>query len=134
MEMMNGGQNFNRTQQEEPRVGRRFSPIKMLMITATTAGTAQTLITAPDKRSIEIKNLMISNITAVDVVFSLYAVPSGGAVDNTTVLCKNWVIKAEAGDDLSKYIALLHEPGTSLMSFCGTASAVKFKGMVEEVF
>jgi hypothetical protein len=129
-----GSQNFNRNQEEEGRVKRRAAPIKMLTVTATTAGTAQTLITAPATRAIELKSLMISNITAADVVFNLYAVPSGGSADDSTVLCKGWIIRANSGDDLVKYIATMHEQGTSLRSFCGVSGAVKFKGMIEELF
>ena len=131
---MTGSQGFQRTQQEEPRVGRRSAPIKMMTVTAVTAGTAQTLITAPATRAIEVRSLMISNITAIDVTFNLYAVPSGGAVDDTTALIKGAVIKANASDDLAKYIDRFYEAGTSLRVFCNTASAVKMKGMVEEVY
>lgn len=127
-------QDFTRVQNEEPRVGRRPTPIKMLTVTATTTGTAQTLITAPEKRSIEVKSLMISNITASDVVFSLYAVPDGGAVNDGTALIKGAVIRANSGDDLAKFIDRFYEPKTSLRVFCDTASAVKMKGWAEEVF
>lgn len=134
METMTGSQNFNRTQQEEPRVGRRLSPVKMVTITAITALTAQTLITAPATRAIEVKSLMISNITAVDVTFNLYAVPAGGLTDDTTVLIKGAVIKANSSDDLAKFIDRFYEQGSSLKMFCNAASSVKIKGMVEEVF
>ena len=127
-------QDFTRVQNEEPRVGRRPTPIKMLTVTATTTGTAQTLITAPEKRSIEVKSLMISNITAADVVFNLYAVPNGGIADDATALIKGAVIRANSSDDLAKFIDRFYEPGTSLRVFCGTASAVKMKGWAEEVF
>lgn len=134
METMTGSQNFNRTQQEEPRVGRRLSPIKMMTVTAVTVGTAQTIITAPEKRAIEVKSLMISNITAVDVTFNLYAVPAGGPTDGTTSLLIGPVIKANSSDDLVKYIAKLYEAGSAIKIFCNTANAVKIMGMVEEVF
>lgn len=125
---------FSRTQIEEPRVGRRFSTIPMLTITATTALTAQTLYTVAAKRVIDIKSLMVSNITATDAVFHLYAVPLGGAADVNTVLIAGVVIKANASDNLVKYINNLYVAQTSLRAFCNTASAVKFMGMVEEMF
>jgi hypothetical protein len=134
MEAMTGSQNFNRTQTEEPRVGRRLSPIKMVTITAITAGTAQTLITAPATRAIEVKSLMISNISAVDVTFNLYAVPAGGAADSTTALIVGAVIKANSSDDLAKFIDRFYEQASSLRMFCNTASSVKIKGMVEELY
>ncbi|MGL4526768.1 MAG: hypothetical protein ACRCUC_07305 [Aestuariivirga sp.] len=129
-----GTQNFNRVQNEEPRVGRRPSPIKMLLVTATSAGTAQTLIAAPATRAIEVKSLMISNITASDVTFNLYAVPSGGSVDDATALIKGAIIRANSADDVAKFIDRFYEPTTSLRMFCGTANAVKVKGWAEEIF
>ena len=131
---LGANQNFNRIQTEEPRVDRRPSPIKMLLVTATTTGTAQTLITAPAKRAIEVKSLMISNITAADVTFNLYAVPSGGSVDDTTALIKGAIIRANSSDDVSKYLDRFYEPNVSLKIFCGTASAVKVKGWAEEIY
>lgn len=129
-----GSQNFNRNQEEEGRVKRRAAPIKMLTVTATTAGTAQTLITAPATRAIELKSLMISNITASDVAFNLYAVPSGGSADDSTALIKGAIIRANASDDVSKYMDRFYEASVSLRVFCATASAVKVKGMAEELF
>ncbi|MGL4811035.1 MAG: hypothetical protein ACRCXM_04580 [Beijerinckiaceae bacterium] len=125
---------FTRIQNEEPRVGRRPTPIKMMTVTATAPGAAQTLITAPEKRALEVMSLMISNITPADVVFNLYAVPFGGSVSDATALIKGAVIKANASDDLIKFIDRFYEQGTSLRVYCGVSNAVKMKGWAEEIF
>ena len=75
----NSQQQFNRQQQEEARVSRRAAPIKKVRISAVSAATAQTIYTVPAKRSFELKSLMISNITAANVTFSIYAIAPGGS-------------------------------------------------------
>lgn len=130
---MTGSQVFQRTQQEEPRVGRRSAPIKMMTVTAITEGAAQTIITAPATRALELRNLMVSNITAVDAIFALYAVPPGEVANASTFMMRA-TIKAESCDDLAVRISRLYESGWTLRVFCNTASAVKFMGMVEEIF
>lgn len=132
---MGVAQRFDRVQNEEPRVGRRPSPIKMLLVTATTTGTAQTLITAPALRSIEVKSLMVSNISAADATFNLYAVPNAGSVDDTTVLIKGAIIRANSSCNLvPEFLDLYYEPSVSLRIWCGTASVVKVKGWAEEIY
>ena len=128
-------QNFNRIQSEEPRVDRRPAPIKMLTVTATSTGSAQTLITAPSTRSIVLKSLMISNISASDVTFNLYAVPNAGSVADATALIKGAVIRANSSVDLiPDFINRYYEPNTSIRIWCGTASVVKVMGWAEELF
>lgn len=127
-------QQFNRQQQEEARVGRRAAPIKKARITAVTAGTAQTIYTVPAKRAFELKSLMISNITAANIVFSIHAVaPSGSATDDNAEI-KSAVIKANASDDLAPFISKFYEAGYTLRVFCNTTNAVVMGGWGEEVF
>lgn len=127
-------QQFNRQQMEEPRVGKRDAPIKKIRITAITAATAQTIYTVPTKRSFKLKELMISNISAANVTFSVYAVPGAGSPTDDNIEVGAAVIKANASADLVPFLSSFYEQGYTLRVFCSVANVVVMAGWGEETF
>ena len=127
-------QQIVRQQAEAPVVRERVVPIDHVRISATTAGTAQTIYTVPVKSAFRLQSLMISNISASDVTFSIYAVPPSGSAGDDNVLIKSAIIRANASDDLAQYLGKFYKPGYTLRVFVSSASNVAMDGYGAEVF
>jgi len=94
------------------------------LITATTAGGAQVLLTVPDDKDFQVGWVGFCNVTASAATASLHIVPSGGSAGNG-----NLVIGAEsvAGNNrltLGERFAWLAPAGSTIEVHSGTTNAL----------
>ena len=114
-------------------VPRRPLPLDQLLITATTSGAAQTFYTVRALKMLEIKRLVVANVTGTAATLTFHAIPSGDslAVINSVFVGKS--IPANDSVDLSDLIGALYQTGTAFKAFSGTGSALVLHGWAEEL-
>tara|TARA_R100001086_G_scaffold46452_1_gene20507 strand:+ start:106 stop:513 length:408 start_codon:yes stop_codon:yes gene_type:complete len=135
---MNGDQVFQTSVQEvinrQPETGGRRAPLDKLLVTATTSGAAQTLLTVRSDRAAYIERLVVSNITGIAATLNLDAVPDGDSISTATAELRGVSIAANTAVDLTSLIGGFYGPGTTLEVWAGTGSALMLSGHFEDVF
>lgn len=122
-----------RVRTQDSNVGRRPVPMKHLLITATTIGTAQTWYTVRDGVLFLVKHASVENVGASPVDLNLYAVPSGGTIGDSNAEVIGYSIAANDAVDLTLLMGQLYEQGDTLQAFASSASALVLHGWGEEI-
>lgn len=114
-------------------VSARKVPIPHLLVTATTAGAAQTLFTVRPEVLFEVKRLAVANLTASAVTLNLNSVPPLGSVADGNAEAKGLSIPANTVNDLTDFIGGFYTPGTTFRAYASAGSALILHGFGEEV-
>ena len=92
-------------------------------------GGAPTLYTVPAATTTQLTSLILVNDSTTPVNCTLYLVPSGGAADDTDILCKNFTLPA---DGLPYEIVPINsqgiymETGATIRGFAATADVATY--------
>lgn len=120
-------------QQISEYVPSRPIPLKHLLVTATTSGTAQTFHTVRAKAMLKIKSLVVSNVTGTAATLSLNSIPAAGSIGDGNAELKAFSVAANTAIDLTSLVGGLYEAGTLIKAYSGTGSALVLHGWAEEV-
>lgn len=123
-----------RFQVRETPIARAYLyPINRVLLTATTEGAAQTLVTIRDDSLGELEGLAVSNQTGSAASLTFYAVPDGEVIGagNREITAKS--IPANDNVDLLGLVQGLYAPKTALMAFASTGSALMVMGKIRGV-
>lgn len=122
-----------RTFEGERYVPDRLVPIPKLLITATTSGGAQTLLTVATGQAFEIVRLVVANITGSAATLTLHAVPSGGSIANGNAELVGYSVAANSPVDLTDWVQGLYPEGATLQAWSGTGSALVLSGYGKQI-
>ena len=122
-----------RVKTQDPFVSARKVPIPHLLVTATTSGTAQTLLTARTDALTQIGHLAVVNATAAAATLTLHSIPDGGTIGTSNAELVAVSIPANTAANLTDYIGQFYVGGAVLKAYSDTASALVLHGWVEEV-
>ena len=124
---------FRQTASDQSFITRRSLPISHLRITATSMGTAETLLTVREETAFEVKRLAVVNVTGSAATLSLFTVPSGETPGNANAELVGVSIPANSAVDLTDFIGGLYAAGTTFVVFSGTTAALTIHGWGEEI-
>lgn len=122
-----------RVRTTDPFVSTRKVPIPHLQVTATTSGTAQTLLTARTDALTQIGHLAVVNTTGTAATLTLHSIPSGGTIGTSNAELVAVSIPANTAADITDYIGQFYRGGAVLKAYSGTASALVLHGWAEEI-
>lgn len=122
-----------RVRTQDQAVGRRPVPISHVTISGTATGTANTVYTVRTGVLLEVRRLVVSNITGTAATLTLHTIPSGGSIGDANAELKGFSVPANKAEDLTDLIGGLYAPGTVFSAYSGTANALVVHGWAEEV-
>lgn len=131
---MIGGTIEGRFQTREAEYAREYLyPITSTLISATTEGAAETLVTVRDDSLGKIESLAVSNQSGTAATLTLYFIPDGGTigVGNKVLTAKS--IPANDAVKLTELVGQLLAPGTVIKAFAGTTDVLFISGHLRGV-
>lgn len=113
-----------RFEEESGRPLRQLVVLPVTEITATSAGASQALLTVPAGQFFEVGNMVLTNQTALAVMFSMWAVPDGGSAGDANSVYHGVPVGANATTTIDQGVrpAFMFQPGTTLRVAASTAS------------
>ncbi len=123
----------HRVQTPDVVVETRPIPINHVQISATSSGTANSLLTVRSGVLLRLKRLTVTNITGTSATLSLHSIPSGGSIGDSNAEAKGVSIAANTMMDLTDYVMQLYEAGTEIQAYSGTTNALVIHGWAEEI-
>lgn len=122
-----------RVRTQDDNVGRRSIPIPHLIVSATTSGAANTLLTVRPKVSLIVRQLSVVNVTGSAATLSVNSVPAAGSIADANAEFVAYSVAANTAVDLTSLIGQFYVAGTVLRAYSGTANALVLHGWAEEV-
>lgn len=109
-------------------------PIAHTLVSATTIGTAETIMTVRADAIADVQRFCVANTSGSAATLSLHSVPSGGsaAAGNTELPAVS--IPANTAVDVTDVIGGVYEQGTTLQVFAGTTGVLVVHGWYRELF